>query len=214
MLRFSLNWGSFLPLNRPDWQGKAVPAVRLPETADRGNRRQGTNRCWVRSGEENADGRGDGVIEVEAGWTAEGVEDLEQRMAEAPQGTGQRLKVMPPDAVAESVEVALAGEDAGLGMFEPQLAVVHEPDTHGFAVGSQRLATVGEEEEVIDVAQVPWHLQLPLDPVVECVEVEVRRKELAGIGPDGQTTPWRRPVGVEGGGSAVSLVDVESSTGG
>ena len=90
--------------------------------------------------------------------------------------------------------MAVAGKDAGLGVFEPQVTVFPQPVADRGASTEQLTATVREEEEVVYVAQIPRKAKAALDPVVESGEVDMGGEELAGVGADGQAAPGRRPV--------------------
>ncbi len=59
------------------------------------------------------------------------------------------------------------------------------------APSPQRGLVVGEEEEIIDVAQIARAAQFALDEVVERIEVDVG-PELAGEVTDWQAAVWRR----------------------
>lgn len=63
----------------------------------------------------------------------------------------------------------------------------------------QKAPLAREKEQIVDVADVAFHLQLPLHEVVESLEIEVGGEELTGERADGETRSLGWPVGIEPG---------------
>jgi hypothetical protein len=72
-------------------------------------------------------------------------------------------------------------------VFEPDAAFFAEPARH-LGTGVPEIgATVGAEEEVIDVAQVAEYRKGALDEVIEVCQIDVGGEELARVGPNRET---------------------------
>lgn len=153
--------------------------------------------------------RGDALAEIDPRLARK---LLLQALAELSPGSREGLNPRSGDVIAKGIEVAVAGEDSSVGMFEAEAAVLVEPATHSAAAGAEGGPLVGEEEEIINVTQVARNFQVMFHLVIEGGQIDVGGEKLAGVRANGQAATGWRPVGGEAGAGAEGRVVVKTGS--
>ncbi len=119
--------------------------------------------------------------------------------AQAQQRPRQSDQAGAGDAIAQSIQVPTAGEYACLRVLEAQMSFLREPIPDCSTPAPHIHPSIAKDEQIVNVANVTGDLQIPLDEVIEVVQINLGREELTRRGADRQTAPGKRPSVVEPG---------------
>jgi len=94
--------------------------------------------------------------------------------------TGERSPVFSRDAITQTIKGVKTGEDRSLRSLEPEPSLLLHPSFDLSPPNPQRRSFGGEEKEIINIAHIKGHTELPLDEMVKRVEIEMGGPKLTG----------------------------------